>query len=501
MTKGVVASGHPLTSQAAAEILRAGGNAFDACVAAALTATVAEPLLASLGGGGFLLAMDATGSARLYDFFAQTPGNKKSDCSYQKIVADFGDVTQDFYIGMSSVAVPGVPAGLDLIQQQLSSLPMSDLMSPALETAQAPVEMNRQQAGVAQILKDIIASTPSLKKQFSHSDGRWLCSGDIQDMSASVSSLEMLARYGSKPFYNGEIADEICKLSRAEGGHLTWDDLIGYQVAVREPLQYKFRGARIWSNPPPSGGGVLIANTMCAYQASQSQTHLDGISSALKQTDLLKQFGFSEQSDDSLPDDIRDQCMQVMSETVVSRGTTHISVIDDQHNLASMTLSNGEGSACVVADGGLHLNNFLGEEDLMPAGIGSWRENCRLSSMMSPSIMSANKNLYVIGSAGSNRIRSAIAQVMINVHSRDLNLQDAVDAPRMHIDVGHMDVEPDFAEQHAMQGLLDRFDGTSRQWQHRSLFFGGVNASMVSGSGQFSGCSDSRRGGSVIIVD
>ncbi len=500
--KSIVASGHPETSNAAASVLEQGGNAFDACIAAACTACVSEPLLASLGGGGFMLAQSGDRDTRLYDFFAQTPAQKNPDCSYRKIEANFGDVTQDFYIGLNTVAVPGVPAGLARIHAELATMPMRYLVEPALSLASEPVRINAQQASVIDILRPIIHSHDDILDWFSRDGGDILVRGDHQNMAPLMASLDALALEGDGIFYRGEIARQISGLSVEEGGHLIMSDLEQYQCELRQPIRYRFQDAEIWSNPPPSGGGALIANTLVNYQRGLESDpvgpnqHASILYRALDSTDRIKQSGISSiDAKARLPVQLESALKQLEAEVQVSRGTTQISIIDADGNLASMTLSNGEGCGRLVAGGGLHLNNFLGEEDLMPAGVGSWRPGVRLSSMMSPTLMRHRGRQVVIGSAGSNRIRSAIAQVLIHLVCHDMSLQDAIAAPRMHVERGQVDLEPGLPELDTMH------DHAIKRWNSQSLFFGGVNAVRQSAHGEMTGCADIRRGGEVRLVD
>ncbi|MCB1863649.1 MAG: gamma-glutamyltransferase, partial [Gammaproteobacteria bacterium] len=160
--KGVVAAGHEVTASAAAEVLKAGGNAFDAALAALFASCVAEPVLASLGGGGFLLAERCDARKLLYDFFAQTPFRKRSpeETDFYPIIADFGTVQQEFHIGMGSIATPGVVKGLFAIHRELCSMPLQVIIQPACEAARSGVAVNNLQRYISKLVSPILQSTP-----------------------------------------------------------------------------------------------------------------------------------------------------------------------------------------------------------------------------------------------------------------------------------------------------------------------------------------------------
>ena len=185
---------------------------------------------------------------------------------------------------------------------------------------------------------------------------------------------------------------------------------------------------------------------------------------------------------------------------LASRGTTQISVADRAGNLASLTLSNGEGSSYVLPGSGIILNNMLGEEDLNPDGFHRLPPGVRLASMMTPAIVSlADGGQIALGSGGSNRIRSAILQVLTNVLEFDMELEQAVTAPRLHLEGNHLNVEVGFPEA-TLESLNDEWPGVE-QWPGANLFFGGVHAVERKENGDFHATGDPRRGGAVAIAE
>jgi gamma-glutamyltranspeptidase/glutathione hydrolase len=175
-------------------------------------------------------------------------------------------------------------------------------------------------------------------------------------------------------------------------------------------------------------------------------------------------------------------------------GTTHISVCDAEGNTASMTTSNGEGSGYIVPGTGIMLNNMLGEDDLHPDGFHASPPGMRVASMMSPSLLLRGEQVrLVLGSGGSKRIRTAMLQVISHVVDFDMSIKGAVEAPRLHWDGTHVQIEPGFSGT-TLTTLQQRW--TVNQWSVRDVYFGGVNA--VSPSGE--GAGDPRRGGHALLL-
>ena len=226
---GAVAAGHPQTAEAAELILREGGNAFDAIIAAFLTSCVVEPVLASLGGGGFMLAHTADQRDVIYDFFAQTPRDPQTPdtLDFYPIQADFGATTQEFHIGLASVATPGAVRGVFKIHQDLGTLPMTELVQPAVEAARAGVTMSAFQASILEIIAPILTATQPARLQYrslKYPDAL-IGAGEVFKQSQLADFLEALAREGSDLFYRGEIAQAIADMCRHGGGQLNRQDL------------------------------------------------------------------------------------------------------------------------------------------------------------------------------------------------------------------------------------------------------------------------------------
>ncbi len=502
--KGAVACGHPVTAAAAEEILLDGGNAVDAVIAAALAACVAEPVLASLAGGGFLLFASKDRPPEVFDFFVQTPRNrrKRSRLDFYPITANFGKTSQEFHIGQGAVATPGVAKGLWEIHKTLSSMPMRRLAEPAVQAANRGVEINRFQSYIFDLVEPIYLATQESRASYTSDSSALLKAGDTHYQPALANTLERYASEGADLFYRGDLAQRLIHAQSKGGGQLDATDLEHYQVHRRTALSHKYRNVSIYTNPPPSSGGALILFVLALLEPLVLQPeefggslHMASLTRALALTDqsrvnMLTATDLGAGLDPTLLSRYRKEILPLRKSL---RGTTHISVIDRSGNLAAMTLSNGEGCGCMIPGSGVMLNNMLGEEDINPEGFQQWQPDQRLTSMMAPTILQwQNHRRIALGSGGSSRIRSAICQVISNLIDFELPLTDAVEAARLHVEGNQLDLEPGI-EIDERSEIPDQFE-TKNYWQHNNLFFGGVH-SVQACEGTFSASGDPRRGG------
>ena len=511
---GIAAAGHPESSRAAADVLKAGGNAFDAALAALCAACVVEPMLASLGGGGFLLAQPAGEAPLVYDFFVHTPRRPRpaGDIDFYPILADFGTAKQEFHIGMGSIAVPGVVAGLFEVQKHRCRLPMAEIMAPAIRLAREGVLMNDFQNYISHILEPILEASPAAMQLAATPDRPDLIAeaGERVGNADLAATLEAIVEEGPDLFYRGELARRLVTDCGQQGGHLVMQDLEQYRVRLRQPVRFSSHGAEFSFNSPPSPSGCLVAFTLGLLEDQDFKKHRWGrphhclsLGHAMRAAghvrhDTHADGGLDEDKAAGILDPGHiDQWRGMMADNPMApRGTTQISVVDADGNLASLTISNGEGCAYVLPGTGIMLNNMLGEEDLNPAGFHNWAANRRMSSMMCPSVASLPDGGWVaLGSGGSNRIRSAIMQVLINLFEFDMPLEQAVAAPRLHLEGDHLSVEEGFHES-AVEALLAEWPD-HRIWPDLNLFFGGVHAVERLPDGSFRGAGDPRRGGTV----
>lgn len=516
MSKSAVAAGHHETAQAAADILTDGGNAVDAALAGLLAACVAEPVLASLGGGGFLLVQPAEGPPVLYDFFVQTPRDKRpdSETAIEQIRADFGTATQPFCIGLGTVATPGVVSGLFAAHADHGRAPLRLIAEPACRLARTGVPFSAFQAHVSTIVAPIVLATPEARTLFADAKepDKPLPQGSLFTAPAMADVIESLAAEGPRLFYEGEIAAMIAEGCLAGGGNVSRADMAGYRTERRQPLGVTFDGVRLLTNPPPSAGGALIAFGLSLLDINALGTcrflgaeHAEAIARSIALTERARlDSGFDNDPvngltalfDPALVDRYR---AQVAGQPATARGTTHLSVVDRHGNAAALTISNGEGCGWVDPQLGFMLNNMLGEDDLMPEGIGSWRPDTRLSSMMAPTIAETKTGtLTALGSGGSSRIRSAILQVLVNRFGFGRPLDDAVGSPRLHVEGDRADIEPGFDEETAAR--VSALGVDTVMWEHPNMFFGGVHAVERSSTGAVAAAADQRRDGAALTL-
>lgn len=496
-------------------MLQAGGNAFDAVLAGLCAATVAEPMLVSLGGGGFLVARPANDSPLVYDFFCQTPKVPRSagEIDFYPFIADFGSAQQEFHIGMGAMSVPGVVAGLFTAHADLGRLPITEIVQPAVELARQGVVVNEFQAEVIRVLAPIYDANREAHSLYASPEDpeRLLRAGERQRFAGIADILERLANEGPDLLYRGELARQIVEDCRALGGQLTMQDLADYRVERRQPVDFAYHQARIAINPPPSLGGGLVAFALSllndpqfrfAQEAWGSEAHVTGILRAMRGANAVRgDFRLDEGcTEETLARFMSPEVLAKWRETppgqLFSRGTTHISVADRDGNLASLTASNGEGCGYILPGADIMMNNMLGEEDLNPQGFYRWRPDTRLASMMAPAVAHLPDGRYVaLGSGGSNRIRSAVTQVLINLIDFDMNLGDAIQLPRMHLEKGKLSMEAGFPGQAAE--FLESLVGDFEPWDGQNLFFGGVHAASLAADGSLAGYADKRRSGHV----
>ena len=482
----VIAAGHFVVAESAAEVLRAGGNAYDAIIAAGFVSAIAEPGLTSLGGGGFLLAAPTSSPARVFDFFVDTPGRGIDLATVQPtfvpVVVRFPGADQVFHVGPGSVAVPGNLKGFVESHAALGRMPLRDVLAPAIRLAREGVVVTDMQSQVLALLEPILTHTLESCALFA-SSGALPCAGERLGFSDLADFLESLPQGGLESFYGGDIAARIESDMCHRGGLLTRADLAAYEVKTRVPLVHRYRGKKVLTNPPPSGGGIRVARFLSLLEEHLPATPHLHVEDSAYATAVARVIRDGESSSDPLA-----------APHSFSRGTTHISIIDDEGNAASMTTSNGEGSGYVAPGTGVMLNNMLGEDDLHPEGFHMGAAGERVSSMMCPTVvLDGGRASLVVGSGGSKRIRTAVFQVLSHVLVLGLSIERAVAAPRLHWDGEMLQVEPGFSRA-ALEAL--GAEHPVRVWSEPSLYFGGVHAVSAGGGG----AGDPRRGGAALRV-
>ncbi|WP_457622912.1 gamma-glutamyltransferase [Persephonella sp.] len=503
--KGIIAAGDKITAEAGAEILRKGGNAFDAAVASLLTAPLSEPALTSLGGGGFLLAVEKGMYPLIYDFFVDMPPKRIENPDFFPVYVDFRSTVQEFHIGCGSVAVPGMVAGIYQLYKERCSLPFEELIKPAVNFAEKGIYLSKMQASFVELLKPIFTATDDSKKIYAP-NGELINEKTLFKNPEYAEFLKLLSREGSWVFYEGEIADRIEELSIKNNGLLRKEDLRKFKVHEKDPVFFKFRGYDIFTNSPPSAGGILIAFTLKLIEEKSlgdfgSIEHLSTLIEAMHTTQIFRRENVDKNIHrEELELIIEDDSLFTKYKTFFKNrlnlwgNTTHISIVDGEGNAVSVTTTNGEGSGYIIPGTGIMLNNMLGEEDLNPDGFFKWEPYVRLPSMMSPTVVMKNGDIkLVLGSAGSNRIRSAIIECILNSIVFGKDVTEAVGLPRLHYENHTVFIEPGYSKK-VTEKIKNIYETVL--FEEKSLFFGGVQAV----TGDLTGAGDPRRGGYFVKV-
>ena len=443
--RGAIAAGHPLTAEAGGRVLREGGNAVDALLAAVFTSFVAEGPLTGPAGGGLLLLHDPAGATTLLDCFFAVPARGLG--AMEEVVIDFEDAgTQIFHVGDGSVAVPGLLAGLEEAHRRYATLPWPVLVEPAIELARDGVECDEPRIFLHRILDGILLRNEGGQRIYG--DAARVVTSDL------CPTLERIRDVGARAV--AELLPEYT------------EDLAAYEVLERMPLAADILGRRVFTAPAPSRGGRIVGDILESLAAAGNPSLHD------EATALQLAYGASASG--------------------LLTGTTHVSVVDASGTAAALSSTLGSGSG--VFRGGAQLNNMLGELDVI--GHEPRPPGTRLPTMLAPTlVLEEERPRLVLGSAGSVRLAGAIAQVAWRVVGTSLAVGEAIDAPRMHVDGTTLHVEGGWQESE-LDGIGDGWEVV--RWSGRNLFFGGVQAVELRADGSLAAAGDPRRGGAGMVV-
>ncbi len=455
-----VAAGHPATAAAGLEILAAGGNAFDAAVAASLASCVAETVMTGLLGGGHAIVWDAeSATARNLDFFCAVPGLGGDGRPGTLVDVDipFGVESVPYVVGPGSCAVPGVIAGLDALWNDFGSLPWAQLVEPALRLAREGVPLPPAHASCLAFLAPVL--TLDLGERIYAPGGRLLEAGDLLEQPGIAAALESLADEGTASGYVGTIGQSLLALSEARGGLVTAGDLVAYKPVWRPPVEVDREGLT-WLT---RGGLSRVPETLPRLP------HLGRLSPADRLVALVEALADSSAS---------------------GQHTTNLVTVDARGNACVLTTSLGLGSGDYLPGLDLHLNSMLGEADLVVDGIPPAGQ--RVQSMMAPTLVVENgAPVLAVGSAGGGRLRTALVTAALGVLDEGLAPQEAVDRPRVHPIGAVVNAEPG-ADDAGLAALEARGRRVQR-WPGLNHYFGGV--SLI---GRAGGAADPRRSGAAL---
>jgi gamma-glutamyltranspeptidase / glutathione hydrolase len=443
--RGAIAAGHPLSAQAGADVLAAGGNAIDACLAATFVAAVAEGPLTGPAGGGFMLVAPPDDEPVVLDCFFAVPSVPLGEL--EEVIVDFEDAgSQTFRVGEGSVAVPGLVAGLERAHERFGTWEWAALVEPALELARSGrVPVDPPRAFLHGILREILLRDDAGSRVYG--DPAYVATDEI------VATLEVVRDAGREA-----VVELVPELSA---------DILGYEVAEHRPLVRELAGAIVLTTPPPSRGGSIVLEVLEALAVTDAWT-LDDEARAVATAYARSWPG-------------------------ALTGTTHVSVVDAEG--AAVGLSSTLGSGSGVFRGGTQLNNMLGEVDVIGGGDRTPGE--RLPSMMTPTVaLEAGRPRLVLGSAGSVRLAGAIAQVAWRVLG-GVPVVEAIEAPRLHAEGTRLHLEGGWPDDEVAR-LPATWDVV--RWDGLNLFFGGVQAVVRGPDGALTAAGDPRRGGAGVVV-
>lgn len=529
MQNGVIAAGSQLTAEAGATILREGGNAVDAAVAAAFVSFIAEIGVVHLGGSGIANIYDPqSGKSVVYDFFSNMPGmgitQKELELDFSETVVHFPGTTQSFFIGHGAVAVPGNIFGLCQLAAERGTMPLRKLIQPALKLAQDGFVMTPFQSATCRLLMPIYMATSSMRDVF-FKNNIFIEEGERLLIPHLAETLMLLGELGAGEMRSGgRIGRNLTHDQATGGGLVTAQDLDAYRVIKKSALRVSYRDCDVLLPPPCSVGGVLIAFTLKLLR--EFDVAAMGVNSAESQALLFNAMQLTAQARHELDgavfygsfdqfvefflsaDYLRfylQELKQAMAEmTPISAeppppthpNTSHLSVLDGNGLAVSITTTAGESAGHIIPNTGFIPNNMLGEADLNPLGWHKWQAGQRMPTMMSPLIVLRDGNVRLVsGSGGSERIRSALLQTIINTIDHQLPLEKAINLPRIHAEKDTVQLE--FGQESAEK--LASWGFPVNQWKQPSMYFGGAH-SVAYRDMKLRGAGDNRRDGHVAFA-
>ncbi|MCL1137089.1 gamma-glutamyltransferase [Shewanella pneumatophori] len=527
---GMVSSQEALATQAGVEILKQGGNAVDAAVAVGFSLAVTLPRAGNIGGGGFMLVHLANPKKTIaIDYREMAPSSAHRNI----FIGDDGEPVKKLSREHGlAIGVPGTVMGMELALEKYGTMTMKQVTQAAIDMAQNGIEVTPDLQSSLAGLKRRIAQWPSSAEIFYKADGSNYQAGEILKQPELAHSLGLIAKSGSKGFYQGETAEKIVAAIGAAGGIMTLDDLKNYKVIEREPVVGDYRGYQVVSMPPPSSGGIHIIemlNMLEAYPIDKlghntaATLHLmteamkrayadrseylgdpdfyDVPVKALISKDYAKQLAKQISADKATPSS---EIKPGKLAPYESDQTTHYSVVDKWGNAVSntYTLNFSYGSGLVAKGTGILLNNEMDDFSAKPGtpnGYGlvggeanAVEANKRPLSSMSPTIVMKDGKPYIVtGSPGGSRIITTTMQIIMNVIDHNLNIAEATYAPRVH----HQWLPDLLRVEHTLNQDTQTILKAKGHEVKVNNAIGSTQSIMVSEQGIF-GASDPRRAGS-----
>jgi gamma-glutamyltranspeptidase / glutathione hydrolase len=493
--KLAVAAGNALGAEAGAVVARAGGNAVDACLAAAVMAWVAEPFYASMSGSGFIAVRSPGGDVGVVDGNNSMPENAPERLG-QGTRRVFLDYSNGVYtsIGAGAVGTPGVLSAVHRAWRDHGRIEWGALFDPAIQAARAGIPLPRPSSYYLSLTWGPIWSGDETAASLFGRGGTPLGEGDLLVQQELAEVLEEVAALGPEVLHSGELAAELIDHIVAAGGFMTLEDLSTYQAVARSPISASAVGWLIESNPPPASGGAVLTALLSSIEEDGLQDPVHRLRTFVRaEREALKRGEYhGEPGDVGVGKGVAKAQQRTGPR---SASTTHTSAADADGLACSFTQSNGYGAGLVVH--GMLLNNTLGEEEINPHGIHRLTGGTRCHSNMAPTIATGPDLVVALGSPGAERIAGAIAQTIIALAAHNNDLRQAVGAPRAHLaamrDGELLCFEP------GIPGFALK-DYKQRPFRELHQFFGGVQAASVDSQGQVDAVHDPRRAGASSLV-
>ena len=465
--KAMVATTHPLATAVGLEIMKKGGNAFDAMVAVHLALAVTYPIAGNIGGGGFVVYHTSNGESGSLDFREKAPGN-----AFKNMYLDEnGGVIEGMStLGGAAVGVPGSIAGIFEIHSKFGSLPIQDLFQPSIDLAKNGFVVTEKQENA---LKDKLQDFINVNGKESLFSKNYKQGDTLKNLQLSI-TLDKIAKNGSKAFYEGDIAKMIVDEVQESGGIMTVEDLKNYNSVWRDPIKFEYKGLEVISMSLPSSGGILLGQLLKAIEGydieklgHNSVESIQLMVEAERRAYADRSFYMGDPDFSKLPvyelmdDEYVKKRMESFSwekattSSEVSHGevkvteesdqTTHYSIIDGNGNSVSVTttLNTNYGSKVFVEKGGFFLNNEMDDFSSKPGHPNSFgllgseansvEANKRMLSSMTPTIvLKDNKPSLIVGTPGGSTIITSVFQIILNIYEFNMSMQEAVNAPRFH---------------------------------------------------------------------
>ncbi|MBV1789443.1 gamma-glutamyltransferase [Marinobacterium sp. D7] len=525
---GMVVTSHYLATDEALKVLESGGNAVDAAVTAAFALAVTQPRSGNIGGGGFMLvSSEKAGEVQAIDYREKAPAAATRDM----YLDEQGEVDQKLSrFSHKAAGVPGTVAGLALALEKYGTISLEEALAPAIRLAEKGfVVPPRFSEGIRE-RSALLGQFESSRKVFFKPDGTFYEPGDLFVQKDLAATLKRIAKQGVKGFYEGETADLIVAEMQRGGGLITLDDLKNYQPEIRQPVHGTYRGYDIYSMSPPSSGGthvVQILNILEGYPLAESglnsakTIHLMAEAMKLAYADRSEFLGdtdfvkvplkgltskeYAEELRAQIDPDKATPSAEIRPGNPApyeSNETTHFSIVDKYGNAVSntYTINFSYGSHIVVDGAGFLLNNEMDDFSAKPGVPNAYgliggeankiEPNKRMLSSMSPTIVKKDgKNFIVTGSPGGSRIITTTLQVLLNVIDHQLNIQAAVNAPRIH----HQWLPDEIRiEQGISPDTIALLRGMGHTVEQKAAM-GAIQSIMVGEDGVFYGGADPRR--------